>query len=165
MGDKQPNQDSIPHLLKASEIGAIPERVYVHSLNPEAVRHEKSLSGAVGLQRIGVHLVRVEPGKETTQYHFHHQEEEFIYILAGRGVAEIGDRQIEVSTGDFMGFTAPSLPHAMKNPFSEDLVYLVGGENRSFDVCDYPRIRKRQYRMGNDRQLIDWDNLTPRHQP
>jgi len=150
-----------PHLLKASEIEAMPEVVKVHSLNSEAVRQTRSLSDAVGMTQIGIHLVRVEPGRETTQFHFHHQEEEFLYILSGRGVAEIGDAQIEVEAGDFLGFTAPSLPHTVKNPFDQDLVYLMGGDRLNFDICDYPRLQKRLYRVDGNRQLVDWEHLKP----
>jgi uncharacterized cupin superfamily protein len=155
------NQNPQPHLLKASDIESMEETVKVHPLNSQAVRHTKSLSDAVGMSRVGVHLVRVEPGNKTTEFHFHHQEEEFIYILSGKGIAEIGDKQVEVQAGDFMGFTAPSLPHAIKNPFEGDLVYLMGGERRSFDACDYPRLRKRQFRVNDEHQLVDWDNLKP----
>ncbi len=154
-----PNQNSSRHLLKVSDIETIPETVKVHSLNPQAVRNTKSLTDAVGMKRIGVHLVRVESGKETTQFHFHRQEEEFIYIISGRGVAEIGDMEFEVEAGDFMGFTAPSLPHSMKNPFEEDLVYLMGGERCSFDICDYPRLKKRMFRVNQERQLVDWEDV------
>ncbi len=158
---KENHQNPVPHLLKISDIDALPEIEKVHGLNHQAVRHTKSLSDAVGMTRLGVHLVRVEPGKETTQFHFHHQEEEFIYIISGRGIAEIGDEQFEVETGDFMGFTAPSLPHCMKNPFKEDLVYLMGGERCSFDICDYPRLKKRLFRVNGDRKLVDWEYLQP----
>ena len=142
-----------------SEIEAMPEMAKVHFLNPQAVRHTKFISDALGMSKLGIYLVRIEPGQETTEFHFHHQEEEFIYILSGRGVAEIGAEQIEVESGDFMGFTAPSLPHCLKNPFDVDLVYLMGGERLSVDVCDYPRLKKRRYRVNSESQLLDWDNL------
>lgn len=150
-----------PHLLRASQIGALPEVEKVHALNPNGVRHTKSLGDAVGMSHLGIHLVRVAPGRETTQFHFHHQEEEFIYIISGRGIAEIGDQQVEVGPGDFMGFTAPSLPHGMRNPFEEDLVYLMGGDRSNFDICDYPRLRKRLFRVNGDRKLVEWDELKP----
>lgn len=152
-------QSSIPHLLKADDIAVMPETEKVHGLNPLAVRHSKSLGDALGMTQLGIHLVRVEPGKQTTQFHFHHQEEEFIYILSGKGIAEIGEAELEVGPGDFMGFTAPSLPHTISNPFDEDLVYLMGGERRSFDVCDYPRLKKRLFRVDGKRQLVDWVDL------
>ena len=153
------SQNSIPHLLKAREIEAMPEMAKVHFLNPHAVRHTKFLSDVLGMSKLGIYLVRIEPGIETTEFHFHHQEEEFIYILSGRGIAEIGDEQVEVEPGDFMGFAAPSLPHCLKNPFDVDLVYLMGGERLSADVCDYPRLKKRRYRVNDKSQLIDLDNL------
>lgn len=58
-----------------------------------------------------------------------------------------------------MGFTALSLPHCLKNPFDLDLVYLMGGERLSVDVCDYPRLKKRRYRVNGESKLVDWDNL------
>lgn len=155
------DRPSFPPLLKAEAIEAMSPVIKVHPLNPNAIRHTKSLSDAVGLSRLGIHLVWVAPGKDTSQFHYHHQEEEFIYILSGRGIAEIGDEEIEVEAGDFLGFTAPSLPHAMRNPFSEELVYLMGGQRCSFDVCDYPKLKKRLFRMDGTRQLVDWDELKP----
>ena len=153
------SQNSIPHLLKASEIEAMPETAKVHFLNSQAVRHTKFISDVLGMSHLGIYLVRIEPGKETTEFHFHHQEEEFIYIISGRGIAEIGEEQFEVEAGDFMGFTAPSLPHCLKNPFDVDLVYLMGGERLSVDVCDYPKIKKRRYRVNGESQLVDCENL------
>jgi uncharacterized cupin superfamily protein len=153
------SQNTVLHLLKAKDIKAMQETVKVHGLNPKAVRHTKSLSDLLGMSHLGIHLVRVEPGKETTQFHFHHQEEEFLYIISGRGLAEIGDEQVEVGPGDFMGFSAPSLPHTMTNPFEEDLVYLMGGERRSFDICDYPRLQKRLFRVKDRRQWVNWADL------
>ena len=55
------------------------------------MRHTRSLGDQLGLTDLGVHLVRVEPGHDSTQFHFHHQDEEFLYILEGSGIAEIGD--------------------------------------------------------------------------
>ncbi|NJL46445.1 MAG: cupin domain-containing protein [Leptolyngbyaceae cyanobacterium SM2_5_2] len=135
-------------LLQASAIAALPEAVFVHPLNPKAIRHGKSLGDETGLHHIGIHLVRVEPGHDSTQYHVHQAEEEFIYILAGRGLADIGDQVVEVSPGDFMGFAAGSLAHSLSNPFEEDLVYLMGGMRLDFDICDYPRVNTRLYRRG-----------------
>lgn len=142
-------------LVTAKQIQQQPEQIFTHPLNANAVRYTKSLGDRVGLTRLGLHLVRVEPGQASTQFHYHHHEEEFLYILAGRGMAEIGKTQYEVGPGDFMGFTAPSVPHSLHNPFTEDLIYLMGGERLAFDMCDYPRIRKRQFRSRGQRQLVD----------
>lgn len=145
-----------PHpLLTAETIHALSESTFVHPLNPRAIRHGRSLGDAVGFEHIGVHLVRVEPGHDSTQYHVHQAEEEFIYILSGRGLAEIGDETKEVGPGDFMGFAAGGLAHGLSNPFTEDLVYLVGGMRLEFDICDYPKVNTRLYRRGDRREYVD----------
>ena len=144
-----------PHpLLKAAQIDAMPEHARVHALDSGVVRHNRSLGDAVGLQSLGVHLVRLRPGHVSTVYHFHHQDEEWIYILSGCGVAEIGEETVEVGPGDFMGFVAGSVPHLLRNPNQEILVYLVGGNRLPFDVCDYPRIEKRRYRIDGKNEYV-----------
>ncbi|ELS34037.1 MULTISPECIES: hypothetical protein [Pseudanabaena] len=57
-------------------------------------------------------------------------------------------------------FTAPSLPHGMRNPFAEDLVYLMGGERLDFDISEYPKKQKRNFRSHQQRQIVDFDNIT-----
>ena len=146
-------------LLRAADIQAITEQARVHALDPQSVRHTRSLGDAVGLATIGVHLVRLISGKTSSVYHFHHHDEEWIYVLAGRGVAEIGDEKLEVGPGDFMGFIAGSLAHSLTNPNREDLVYLVGGNRLPFDICDYPRIRKRRYRINGRNDYVSWELL------
>ena len=76
-----------------------------------------------------------------------------------------GEVAHEVGEGDFMGFVAGSVPHALVNPHTEDLVYLVGGNRLPFDVCDYPRIRKRRYRVNGEAEYVDWDKLEKRTVP
>ena len=149
-----------PHpLLKAAAIARAKKVRRVHRLNPKGVRHGLSLGDAVGMQDMGIHLVRIAPGDETTEYHTHHCDEEFLYILSGRGIAEIGGRKFEVGAGDFMGFAAQSAPHTMSNPFKKDLVYLMGGTRKPYDVSDYPRLRKRTYKFAGMRHTVDYDDV------
>jgi uncharacterized cupin superfamily protein len=144
-------------LLSAERIKALPENRFVHPLDAGAVRYTRSLGDATGLASLGVHLVRLAPGAASTAYHFHHHDEEWIYVLSGRGVAEIGDEKFDVGPGDFMGFIAGSLPHLLTNTHREDFVYLVGGNRLPYDVCDYPRIRKRRYRVNGQNEYVSWD--------
>ncbi|MGQ0750890.1 MAG: cupin domain-containing protein [Betaproteobacteria bacterium] len=146
-------------LLRAKDIEAIPEHARVHALDAEAIRHTRSLGDAVGLSMIGVHLVRLTQGRRSSVFHFHHHDEEWIYVLSGRGVAEIGDERLDVGAGDFMGFVAESLPHNLFNPNAEDLVYLVGGNRLPYDVCDYPRVRMRRYRTSGVNEYVSLDAL------
>jgi uncharacterized cupin superfamily protein len=111
------------------------------------------------MNQVGVHLVRVQPGAETSVLHYHYHEEEFLYVLSGKGIAEIGEQEYEVGPGDFMGFTAPSLPHTMRNPFDQDLVYLMAGQRKEFDVVELPRLKQRLYKHSGLRQLVNADDV------
>lgn len=146
-------------LLSAEAIAAMAEHARQHAFNPNGLRHTRSLGDALGLQQLGVHLVRLESGRDSTEYHTHAHDEEWIYILSGRGLAEIGDRKAEVKAGDFMGFVASSLPHTLTNPFSEDLVYLVGGTRHAYDVVDYPRRGVRSYKYDGKRDNVEMSKL------
>lgn len=150
--------DAFP-LLSAEAIAALPEQARQHAFNPNGVRHTRALGDACGLKHLGVHLVRLESGRESTEYHTHSHDEEWIYILSGRGRAEIGERTVEVKAGDFMGFVEGSPPHSMTNPFPEDLVYLVGGTRQAYDVVDYPRRGIRSYKYDGKRDNVETKNL------
>jgi len=116
-------------------------------LNPKSYFRGRSLSRLAGMKRAHVSVVRLPPGKESFAYHAHTIEEEWVYIISGRGIAEIDGKEQEVGPGDFMGFAAPSVAHLMKNPFEQELVYLMGGESVPFDVIDYPHLGKRYLLM------------------
>jgi uncharacterized cupin superfamily protein len=113
------------------------------------------LSRALAWNRAAVSIARMPAGKESFVYHCHQHEEEWLYILSGRGIAEIDGEGLEVGPGDFMAFTTPSVPHHLKNPFDEELVYLMGGENREFDVADFPRLGKRMVKSGEKFEVYD----------
>ncbi len=150
-----------PALHTAANISRMKEHKFTHFLNPAAIRYTRSLGDAAGLKTLGVHLVRLKAGDASTEYHFHHQDEEWVYILSGVGIAEIGSKKYAIRAGDFMGFVADSQPHAMKNPHKKDLIYLVGGNRCPLDVCDYPRINKRRYRMNGENVYLDLAALKP----
>ena len=146
-------------LLKAATIAKMKSVKRVHRLNARAVRHGIALGDQVGMTDMGIHLVRIKPGDQTTEYHTHYCDEEFLYILSGRGIAEIGDKTFTVGSGDFMGFSTKSLPHSMANPFREDLVYLMGGTRKPFDVSEYPRVKKRTYKFCGERHTVLYQNV------
>jgi uncharacterized cupin superfamily protein len=76
-------------------------------------------------------------------------------------MAEINGEEIEVGPGDFMAFPRPSVPHHLKNPFDEDLVYLMGGENRQIEIADFPRLGKRMVRNGEKIDVYDAADAKP----
>ena len=129
--------------LSAAEISAAPEVHMRHPFNPNSDIYLRSLGRPVGLTRLSLSIARVPPGRESFIYHSHERDEEFLYILSGRGRAEIDAKMIEVGPGDFMGFPTPSVCHHLTNPYEEDLVYLMGGESSAFDIGHFPRIGRK----------------------
>lgn len=144
-----------PVLFRAADHSKVQEASQSHPLNPSSLVRGISLSEQVGLKRLGIHLLRIAPGKESFIFHTHHAEEEFLYILSGRGIAEIEDESFEVGPGDFLGFPTPSVGHHLRNPFQEELVYISGGERREVEVADFPRIGKRLVRFGLQAAIYD----------
>lgn len=141
-------------LIKADEV-AEGAASFSHPWNPNSEIIGTRLSALVGLSRIGVSWICIPAGKESFVYHSHYREEEWIYIISGRGIAEIDGEEFEVATGDFMGFPTPSVAHHLRNPHDEDLVYLVGGENLDVEIADFPRLGKRMLRRGQDVEIYE----------
>lgn len=139
--------DSTPLLLHAAEIKDR-ERSFSHPWNLNSSVSTAFLGRALGLRRTGVNLTRIPAGKESFLPHSHHCEEEWIFILSGRGIAEIDGVEHEVGSGDFMAFPTPSVVHHLRNPFALELVYLMGGEHLEFEVEDFPSVGKRMLRRG-----------------
>jgi uncharacterized cupin superfamily protein len=135
------------YLLTAKAIGDMPGLAKTHFLNPNAKRINKSLGDATGLTGLGIHLIEVAPGAETTEYHLHHHEDEAVYVLEGRATATIGDEQHPISPGDFIGYRAGGLAHTIVNTGDAVLRLLVIGQRLAHDVGDYPRLQKRIYRQ------------------
>ncbi|MEQ8281551.1 MAG: cupin domain-containing protein [Parvibaculum sp.] len=147
--------------LTAAQIDRLPERPNIHQFNANAIRNTRSIGDLLGLSDVGVHLVRVEPGRETTEHHFHGQDEEFLYILSGRAEATIGEETFEVGPGDFMAFPKNSPAHSMRvrDDASDDLVYLMGGTRAPIDICTYPRLGRRMYRVDGVKEYAALDDF------
>lgn len=152
------DQESL--ILKAEQIAANLQS-FSHPWNPNSELLGTQLGRAVGLKRTGVSFVTVPPGKESFIYHSHYREEEWIYILSGHGIAEIDGKEFEVSSGDFMAFPTPSVAHHLRNAGSENLVYLMGGENLDVEIAEFPRLQKRMLRRGNSVEIYDVSDAKP----
>lgn len=148
-------------LLKATDIEAMPATVNVHPLNPNGVRHRKSLGDATGLTQIGVHRIELMPGHDSSEYHRHLFEEECVYVLSGVGTALIDDIAHAVGPGDFLGFARNGPAHVLSNHGSEPLVLLVMGQRLAQDVCDYPHRQLRLYINGAQEDLVDFNAIRP----
>lgn len=142
------------NIVRAADIAAHAQQ-FSHPWNANSEMSGTQLARSVGLKRTGVNFIRVPEGRESYVYHSHQYEEEWVYLLSGRAIALIDDAEYEVTAGDFIGFPAPSVAHLLRNPGPGDLVYLSGGENREFEVAEFPRLGKRMVRRGNQVEIYD----------
>ena len=148
--------------LPAEKIIAMEGVRRIHTLNPAAIRVDKSLGDEVGLKQIGIHLITIAPGDKSTEFHTHRYEEEAIYVLSGHGTEVIGDETHKIGPGDFIGCPAGGAAHETVNDGTEPLVCLVIGQRLAQDVVDYPRKGKRLYRNSGQRDMVDYGNIEKR---
>lgn len=152
--------DSDGYLIRATEIEAMDGVAKTHFLNADARRLNKSLGDATGLTGLGIHLIEVAPGDETTEFHVHYHEDESVYVLSGVGTAHIGDDTAEIGPGDFIGYRAGGLAHTIVNTGQVPLRCLVMGQRLAHGVGDYPRLGKRIYRQaGLPWNLVDVSDI------
>jgi uncharacterized cupin superfamily protein len=139
-------KEKYPHIVRKAAADAA-QGTFSHPWNPKSEITGSQLAKLGGLKRTGVSLARLAPGKESFAYHSHHQEEEWIYVLSGKAIALIDGVEYTLEPGDFVGFPTPSVAHLMANPGPDELVYLMGGENKPYEVADFPMLDKRMVKL------------------
>ncbi|WP_372786051.1 cupin domain-containing protein [Phenylobacterium sp.] len=102
----------------------------------------RKLGDAAGLTDFGVNLVRLPPGKWSSQRHWHTEEDEFVWVLEGEVVVVEDDGGHRLGPGDCVGWQAGAANgHCLQNRSDRDAVYLeIGARRPETDACDYPDI-------------------------
>ncbi|MGC3996483.1 MAG: P-II family nitrogen regulator [Anaeromyxobacter sp.] len=113
-------------LVRAADRGE--PRAFHHPENPAGEVHLTPLSRPAGLSRVAVVLTRVPAGRDAYAFHVHQHDEEWLYVLSGRGEALVGDAVHAIGPGDFLGFPPRGPGHDTRALPGEDLVYLCGGD-------------------------------------
>lgn len=133
------------YIITKAEIDALEGTQKTHFLNENAKRLNKSLGDLTGLNGVGIHMVEVQPTHALSEKHLHYFEDEAVYILSGQAQVTIGDDVFQVNAGDFIGFRANGLAHAMVNNGSDTLRCLVIGQRLDHEVALYPEKQKKLY--------------------
>jgi uncharacterized cupin superfamily protein len=121
------------------DIAAIPERKgagYPHPFNaPCAERIRQRLGIAGGLTDFGVNLMRLPPGNWSSQRHWHSQEDEFVYVLAGELTLVEDNAETLLRAGDCAAFPKGSgNGHHLINKSAATAVYLEVGSRQPADL-------------------------------
>ena len=127
-------------------------KVLQHDVDPGVRRRMHVLHRATGLVRQAVYRAQVPAGGRTTVFHTHERTDEWVFVLAGRAQARVGDEYFEIGPSDFVGHPAGGPPHAMEA--IDDLTYLLGGQIDAADVVVYPEAKLRR-RGGRLEPLVD----------
>jgi uncharacterized cupin superfamily protein len=130
------------HLVRTKSLGPGDYLHVSHPLNPASEIRMCRLGDRVGMLRAHLSITRIPPGKESFLPHAHATQEEFVFVLEGRGVAIVGDAQVEIGPGDYLGFPCDGTVHHLKNTGETDLVTLMGGERTATEVSRFPTVGK-----------------------
>jgi uncharacterized cupin superfamily protein len=104
-----------------------------------AGRSRKRLGNAVGLDQFGVNLTTLKPGAASALRHWHHREDELVYILEGEVVLIEDDGETLLQAGDAAGFKANvANGHHLVNRSERDAVYLEIGTRCERERAEYP---------------------------
>jgi len=104
-------------------------------------RTAQALGAAAGLTQFGANLVRLPPGAWSSQRHWHTDEDEFVYVIAGELTLVTNDGPVIMRPGDCAAFKAgDENGHHLKNESTQDGVFLVIGGRSDRDVAYYPDI-------------------------
>ena len=101
--------------------------------------HKTRLGNAAGLTQFGVNLTRLEPGAATSIRHWHENEDEFVYVLAGECVLIEDDGESILKVGDGAGWKA-NVPngHTIVNRSNADVLLLEVGTRAPSERSHYP---------------------------
>lgn len=104
------------------------------------------LARHLGLTRIGIHHLRVLPGRRTSFPHAESLEEEFVYVLAGTPEVWLDGEVHRLKPGDSVGFPAGTgLAHTFINNSDQEAELLVIGEaNKDENRIFYPKNPERR---------------------
>jgi uncharacterized cupin superfamily protein len=141
----------------------VPERDGAYPDSDERLAWSRPIGKIAGLERIGLHLTRVSPGRRTSYPHAESTEEEFVYVIEGEIDAWIDGALHRLNAGDLAAFPAGTgVCHAFLNNGDRDALLLVGGErpkkeNRIF----YPKNPERRAQLPPEEW---WDDIPLREQ-
>ncbi len=98
----------------------------------------KALSDVGGAARVGVGLLELPPGCDTSPAHYHTREEEHLFVLSGRVTLHLGGERFELGPGSYVCFPAgqPAC-HRLENASAEPARYVMIGERIADDRVVY----------------------------
>jgi uncharacterized cupin superfamily protein len=90
---------------------------------------DAAIGRKLGLTRIGIHHVRLLPGRRTSYPHAESAEEEFVFVVEGHPDVWLDGDLCRLAPGDSVGFPAGTgICHTFLNNTAEEVRLIVVGE-------------------------------------
>jgi uncharacterized cupin superfamily protein len=148
-----------PFIISSADV---PEADTPYPDSEERLSFGRPIGRAAGLERIGLHVERLPPGRRTSYPHAEGDEEEFVYVMEGEIDAWIDGHLHHLVKGDLAAFPAGTgICHTMINDGERDALLLVGGEHKPGNRIYYPLNPERRPQMASERW---WGDVPQREQ-
>jgi uncharacterized cupin superfamily protein len=126
-------------------------KIHIDTLNTDAMtgypepfrqlvlgRLRKRLGNAAGLTQFGVNLTTLKPGAASALRHWHHKEDELVFILEGEVVLIDDSGETVLKPGDAAAFKAGDPNgHHLVNKSGRDVVLLEIGTRSKHERAEY----------------------------
>jgi uncharacterized cupin superfamily protein len=111
-----------------------------HGAQPEGFRrNELQLGSLLGASRMGATLYEIPPGERLGPYHYEHNNEEWLLVVAGRPTLRTPQGERELRAGDVVVFPeGPEGAHATSNRTGEPVRVVMLSTKRKPAVAVYP---------------------------
>jgi uncharacterized cupin superfamily protein len=114
-----------------------------HDDNGDFSYFRKRLTPHVMGEKLGASLYKLMPGKKAFPYHFHHANEEAIFVLEGQGTLRINNEMKSITQGDYIVFPiGPDHAHQIINTSEKPLIFLCFSTMNHPDISEYPDSKK-----------------------
>ena len=102
-------------------------------------RHELQLGPLLGATRIGATLYELPPGERLAPYHYEHNNEEWLLVIAGQPTLRSPQGEYELGAGDVVVFPeGPEGAHGISNGTDDPVRVLMLSTKRNPAVAVYP---------------------------
>ena len=126
-------------IIRRADVPVSSGTIYPPPMNEGMGKHHWwSLSDAAGLTQFGAALEELPPGAQSSHRHWHENEDEFLYVLAGEVTLVEDDGEHLLGPGDAVGWKAGDQNgHTLRNHSDQPARYIIVGTRAERDVCHY----------------------------
>jgi uncharacterized cupin superfamily protein len=118
-------------------------------------------SDAGGISQYGSYVQTLLPGAMSSDRHWHEEEDEFLYVLAGEVTVTENDGEHQLGPGDAACWPAGvANAHHVTNNSDAPCSYLIVGTRVTNDICHYPDTGRTLHTEGQNWRIVDADGAT-----